>query len=178
MFTPITSRKSSKVAILALVVATLSFTSISNAQAGGLSFSLGGMTMDGMDNVGDRAGNRDASMATGMVLGFIGGAMAAHQRAHDQRYYDDKWSRLQAEDAQIHQDESANGYSVAIQHKHDCNYAAKIRALIAEMERNKAHYLSFHTKTGDEGAASEQETINYWTGKLAEAEKACGAKLY
>ena len=78
----------------------------------------------------------------------------------------------------LHATPGPNGYSVAIQHKHDCNYAAKIRALIAEMERNKKHYLGFHSKNGNDAAASEQTSIDYWTGKLAEAEKACGAKLY
>jgi hypothetical protein len=119
------------------------------------------------------------SVSTGVVLGFVGGMIVdrVQQETMRQQQNDADWARANAEDAKIHADAAAGGFTAAHQHKHDCNYLAKVRALIQQMKNNRDHYLGFNSKFGDDQANNEQLEINFVSRtQLHEAELACAGK--
>ena len=94
MFTQSTSRKGLKIAVLALAVSAFTLTTIPSAQAGGFSF-----MMDGEHQTEGDGGNMDGAAIGALVtIGVIAAIVATHKK-QDQKYYDNNWAALQAEDA-------------------------------------------------------------------------------
>ncbi len=149
MFTSMT-RKIATMTAVSLVAAGLSLSTISAANAAGFSFSIGG---------GD------------IAIGVMGGGDRAPGAQGDQRSIDERFDRLDARDAQLHEFVDGNGgFNVLLQQKHDCIVVEKIKTLLAQMDGTLRGYQRIHDQTG---ITYQENLIKDWEGRLREAEKEC-----
>ena len=141
------------------VAATVSLAFVPTAaQAGGFSIGFSG----GEDGV---------TMSSGFSVGTGFDEDGRTKYAHDEKYYEDGFSKLDDEDSKVHLNIILKGHTSFRQAAHDCVVVKKIKLLIEQMEDTKNGYLAINDA---EGVRNQNALIKYWREtRLVEAQIDC-----